>query len=141
MHVVRMSRPITCPIQRKDPLFHVLFGGNKGLIVRMIEEAVLNLAGDFPDDGVMGALQLVRPEPSDPLSVLQIKFFVLLNEDERMRSNLARVDSRVMTSVCPFKAERFYDALCDELIPSWVKDERVGHDEFVDKLREVYLCS
>jgi hypothetical protein len=46
-----------------------------------------------------------------------------------------------MISLCPFKAERFYDTLCDELIPAWIKDSRVSNEAFVDSLRAGYLCS
>lgn len=128
-------------MQKKDPLFYVLFGGNTKWIAGMIEESVLNVAREYPDEGVAEALQLMRPAPDDPLTSLQIKFFALLNEDERMRCNLACVKSPTMVSLCPHKAERFYDALSDELMPMWVKDERVSDEEFLDKIRQGYLCS
>lgn len=141
----RMSIPITCQFtaafQRKDMLFYVLFGSNTDYIRRMIEESVLNIAREYPSDGVAEALQLIRPCESDSLQTLRIRFFLLLNEDETMRKNLADLRSNIMVGLCPFKAERFYDDLCDELIPMWIKDFHVSLDVFVERLRDVYLCS
>jgi hypothetical protein len=141
-----MSTPTTCG--KRDMLSHVLFGANLDFVARLIEESVINVSREHPGcEGVAEALQLLRPREGDSLHRLQIKFFLLLNEDEAMRRNLCTVDERGQTgmllvcSLCPHKAERFYDALCDELIPGWIKDCRVGHEAFVDSLRQAYLCS
>lgn len=117
-------------------------------IARLIEESVINISREYEShSGVAEALQLMRPVEGDSLSKLQLKFFLLLNEDETMRRNLSNVKTKgkgsLMTvgSLCPHKAERFYDSLCDELIPVWIKDSRIPHDAFVDTLRNAYLCS
>jgi hypothetical protein len=145
LHPARMSMPITCQctaaFQRKDVLFYVLFGANMDYIRRLIEESVVNIAREYACEGVVEALQLMRPQETDSLHTLQIRFFLLLNEDEAMRRRLADIKSHVMVSLCPYKAERFYDALCDELVPVWIKDCRVSHEAFVDSLRASYLCS
>jgi hypothetical protein len=141
-----MSIPTTCG--KRDMLSHVLFGGNLDFVARLIEESVINVSREYPGcEGVAEALQLLRPQEGDSLHRLQIKFFLLLNEDETMRKNLSNVNEKGQTgmllvcSLCPHKAERFYDALSDELIPAWIKDCRVGHEAFVDSLRQAYLCS
>lgn len=141
LHAVRMSTPTTCPGARKDVLFHVLYGGSREYVSRLIERSVLHVADEHPTDGVRSALQDMRPAPDDSLHALQIKFFALLNEDERMRQEIASVQGRDVCGLCPHKAERLYDALSDELMPAWIKDERIRHDEFVDRLRSAYLCS
>jgi hypothetical protein len=146
-----MSMPMTCGAGKRDMLSHVLFGANLDFIGRQIEESVINVAREYGarqgGEGVAEALQLLRPREGDSLHRLQIKFFVLLNEDETMRRNLSHVNEKGQTgmlmvcSLCPHKAERFYDALSDELIPAWIKDCRVPHEAFVDSLRQAYLCS
>jgi hypothetical protein len=152
LHAVRMSMPTTCHtagFQYKDILFHVLYGANLDYIGRLIEESAVNIARDYAattgstsEEGVTAALQLLRPAPGDSLHRLQIKFLVLLNEDETMRRNLSHVSKTSMVcSLCPHKAERFYDALCDELIPTWIKDCRISHESFLDSVRSSYLCS
>lgn len=143
--------PMTCQppgtvlaYQRKDVLFYVLFGANIDYISRLIEESVVNVAREYGCAGLGGlvdALQLMRPSGLDSLHKLQIKFFLLLNEDEAMRRSLANIKSRIMVSLCPHKAERFYDLLCDELIPGWVRTGAITDEEFVDTLRAAYLCS
>jgi hypothetical protein len=143
-----MSMPITCGGQKRDLLSHVLYGANAAFVARLIEESVINVAREYGAwEGVAEGLQLLRPREGDSLHRLQIKFFVLLNEDETMRRNLGRVKEEGQTgmllvcSLCPHKAERFYDALCEELVPGWIKDCRVTHEAFVDSLRQAYLCS
>ena len=143
--------PITCqqpPQGKRDMLSHILFGANTDFIARLIEESVIIVAREYRGhDGVSEALQLLRPAEGDSLHRLQIKFFVLLNEDETMRRNLSNVKEKgqtgmcMVSSLCPFKAERFYDSLCDELVPGWIKDCRVKHEFFVESLRQSYLCS
>jgi hypothetical protein len=126
-------------------LSHVLYGANADYIARLVEESVINVSREHADyTSVAEALQLLRPDAGDSLHRLQIKFFLLLNEDEAMRRNLCHVNEKgaqLVCSLCPHKAERFYDALCEELIPGWIKDCRVGHEAFVDLLREAYLRS
>ena len=156
-----MSMPITCGgggvmgCQRQDVLFHVLYVANREYISRLIEESVINIAREYGNcaadeggsSGVTEALQLMRPTPRDSQHALQIKFFLLLNEDETMRRNLSNVklkgagSLRSVCSLCPHKAERFYDSLCEQLIPQWIKDCRVTHEAFVDSLRAAYMCS
>ena len=144
--------PITCGAtgQRKDVLFHVLYGANPEYISRLIEESVINVAREYPggtDGGVAEALQLMRPKEGDTVHKLQVKFFLLLNEDETMRKNLSNVKLKgegsllTVCSLCPLKAERFYDSLSDELIPIWIKDCRIPDEAFIDSLRQAYLCS
>jgi hypothetical protein len=142
-----MSMPTTCG-QRRDVLFHVLYGANMQYIARLIEESVINVSREYADgSGVADALQLMRPIEGDALSKLQAKFFLLLNEDETMRRNLANVKLKgegsllTVCSLCPLKAERFYDSLSDELIPIWIKDCRIPDEAFIDSLRQAYLCS
>jgi hypothetical protein len=132
---------------RRDVLFLVLFNGNMDYIARLIEESVINVSREYPNEGVIEALQLLRPAPGDSLHKMQIKFFVLLNEDEAMRRNLANVklkgvgSSLSVCSLCPHKAERFYDALYEEHIPAWVQCKDVSQADFMESLRQSYLCS
>jgi hypothetical protein len=141
-----MSMPTTChqaPFQRRDVLFYVLFVANLDYFRRLIEESVVNIAREYPAAGVADALQLMRPAETDSLHALQIKFFLLLNEDAAMRRSLANVKQghATVVSLCPHKAERFYDDLCERLLPSWIQDCRVSQEAFVDTLRQTYLCS
>lgn len=43
--------------------------------------------------------------------------------------------------MCKVKATRFYEALHEELLPAWVKDETVTLDEAVERARMAYLIS
>ena len=133
---------MTCHTQpRQDVVFHILYGGNSAYISSLIEECVVNIAAEYPSEGVRESLQSLRPNAWDSPDRLCVKFFVLLNEDEKMRTNFSNVKSSIMASLCHHKAERFYDELNDFVLPAWIKDERIDLNKMVDMLREVYLHS
>ena len=135
--------PSTCVPSCQDALFHVLYGGNMAFVAGLIEEAVISLAREYPTQGVNGALQLLRPVEGDSLNHLRVKFFVLLNEDEASRVRLGTQPPRpsTMRALCPHKARRFYDELCDELLPAFVQNYTMQLADMVDQLREAYLHS
>lgn len=135
--------PTTCQAHNKDVLFHVLYGGNRALIWNMIEECAINVAREYPSDGVREALQLLRPSEEDCLNKLRVKFFVLLNEDETMRRALCEPFKHYsyIKPVCVYKARNFYDELSDSAMPTFVQDETASLESFVDSLRGVYLLS
>lgn len=147
MQPERMSIPMTCGTAKRDVLSHVLYGANLDYIARLIEESVINLSRVYPFESVIEALHGLRPQEGESLDRLRIKFFLLLNEDEAMKRNLSNVREEGQTgmllvcSLCPYKANSFYDALCEDLIPEWIKDCRKDHASFVDSLRHAYLCS
>jgi hypothetical protein len=139
-----MSIPITCfPSTRQDILFHVLYGGNAASMRSLIEQAAIDIAREYPTDGVRDALQRMRPREDDSVNKLRARFFMLLAESDAMRRRLsAPMPGACMP--CPVGEDRarlFYDELCDELLPAFVQNQTVRLDEFVDGLREAYLHS
>ena len=137
----RMSIPITCS-GRKDYLFHILYGGNAQMIRSFIEQSVIDVAREYPTDGVRDALHLLRPRDGDSLNRLRALFFLLLAEDEAMRRRVCAAPSGQMVApFCEHRARLFYDELCDELIPAFVQRQEMRLDEFVDALRGAYLHS
>lgn len=135
------SMPITCHHPLKDLIFHVLFVCSPEGIRLLIEECVLGIATEYNVNNVKDALQLLRPDEHDSLCKLQAKFFILLNEDETMRRRIALRQSSYVHALCPYKAERFYDALCDEILPAWVKNEQEDCQALVERVRHFYLRS
>lgn len=138
-----MSIPTTCQVHNKDVIFHVLYGGNRALVWGLMEECVINIAREYPSDGVRDALHCMRPGERDSMDKLRIKFFMLLNEDERMRKTITE-PFKHFSYIKPFpiqKARRFYDDLYDEALPRFVQNESVTLRDFVDELRSIYLRS
>ena len=139
-----MSIPITCfPGGRQDILFHVLYGGNEPNIRALIEQAAIDIAREYPTDGVCQALQRMRPQDGDCVNKLRARFFMLLAESDAMRKRLSAPPSGpcMPGPVCEHRARLFYDELCDELLPAFVQNQSVLLDEFVEQLREAYLHS
>lgn len=143
MQPLRMSIPITCFPGRQDILFHVLYGANEPNIRGLIEQAAIDIAREYPTDGVCQALQRMRPRDDDCLNQLRARFFMLLAESDAMRRRLSEPQPGpcMPGPVCEHKARLFYDELCDELLPAFVQNQALRVDEFVDMLREAYLHS
>lgn len=138
-----MSAPITCLPKRQDGLFHVLFCSDVAYISRLIEESIINLAREYPSPNVQEILVRYRPCPSDSLDILRAKFFILLNQDMQTRRELAkpRGKSALVSGVCDYKAARFYDDLSSLVIPQYAQNQKMPLCEFIDNLRDCYLCS
>ena len=76
------------------------------------------------------------------LALLRAVFFVLLNQDSRMR--VALCGKRFLPSLsalCPHKACRLYDQLKDTVVVEWVKNESIDLLQFEESLKEAYLVS
>ena len=138
-----MSIPITCFPGRQDILFHVLYGGNAGSMRSLIEQAIIDISREYPTDGVRAALHRMRPQDTDSLNKLRVRFFMLLAEAEAMRQRLSApsAGAGMPSPLCEHKARLFYDELCDELLPAFVQNQSVRLDHFIEQLREAYLCS
>jgi len=136
-----MSIPITC---QHDMLFHVLYGGDANHIRALIDESIIDIAREYPTDGVRNALHRVRHTDRDSLDKLRVRFFMLLSEDEAMRKRLSSPrpqKGRYVAPVCEHKARLFYDELCDRLLPEFIQNETITLSECVDQIRDMYITS
>ncbi len=149
LHPIRMSMPMICPQdtrahQCQDVLMHLLYSGScEALLRSLIAQSMQNIAAEHPaSPGVRRALAPFAPSPSTPHATLRAVFFLLLNQDGRMRDALCtkRV-APYLPELCPHKACRFYDSLKESVIVDWVKDEGVHLLEFVERIKEAYLVS
>lgn len=123
---------------------YVMFNaGSAPLITALINESMKNISEEFPTDGVKSALiSLIPPPSSISLASLRVRFFLLLNQDSRMRRRLC--ESKIawyIPTLCPFKACNLFDQLRITLIPNWIKDETVDLLAFEEKLRDEYLVA
>jgi hypothetical protein len=144
-----MSMPRICQQDQngrtsQDILMYVMFNaGSAPLITALINESMKNISEEFPTDGVKSALISLIPPPSNTsLASLRVRFFLLLNQDSRMRRRLC--ESKIawyIPTLCPFKACNLFDQLRTTLIPNWIKDETVDLLAFEEKLRDEYLVA
>jgi hypothetical protein len=137
-----MSQPITCTLPiRQDTLFYVLYGCSDGFLRQVIDDSVINIAREYPADGVRDALHSMRPAESDSLNKLRAKMFMLLNEDEALRRKISepQVKSCLIQPLCYDKARGFYTELYDHVMPWFIQNETITLDALVDRLREAYL--
>ena len=139
--------PITCQNagrQCQDILMHLLYsGGSEMLLKSLILQSLRNITEEFGGSkGVRDALALYVLPKHSSLALLRSVFFILLNQDSRMRNALC--SKRFLPSlpmVCPHKACRLYDQLNDSVVVAWVKDESVDLLQFEESLKEAYLVS
>lgn len=129
--------------QCQDILMHLLYSGNCDVLLRsLVLQSLQNIALEHPSDGVRHALMPLAPTSATPQATLRAIFFVLLNQDSRMRGLLC--SKRVLPylpELCPHKACRFYDSLHETVVVEWIKNENVHVLEFVEALKESYLVS
>ena len=110
---------------------------------RLIEECVINIAREYPTQGVHEALMGMRPKFGDTLDKLRAKFFILLNQDAVMRRKLGEDKGKgtIVKHVDEYKAVRFYHDLNHIVIPGFAQDQTMPLEVFVDQLRDVYIYS
>lgn len=140
--------PSTCHAQiaqvaSQDCLMHLLYcGSSEPLLRALIAESMRNIAASYPTDGVRRALVQLVPGAGASLASLRALFFLLLNQDCRMRARVC--EDRLagyLPALCPYKACRFFDQLREGVVPGWIKDERVSLLELVERLKDAYLVS
>ena len=125
---------------------HLLYSGNsEGLLKSLIVESINNIVAEHPaSDGVRRALAPFVPREDRPMppAMLRAVFFILLNQDSRMRDCLCTTRIQpYLQPLCPYKACRFYDCLKDSLVSTWVRNESIHLLEFVETIKETYLVS
>jgi hypothetical protein len=145
---IRMSIPRICQEthtrQCQDVLMHLLYSGNcEALLRSLIMQSIHNIAADHPaSEGVRQALIPFIPSDSCPPAMLRSIFFILLNQDSKMRDSLCTQRTLpYLQTLCPHKACRLYDHLKETVVVEWVKNENVHLLEFVESLKEAYLVS
>ena len=150
LHPVRMSIPRICQEthtrQCQDVLMHILYSGNcENLLRSLIMQSINNIAAEHPaSEGVRQALVPYIPTQERPMStaMLRVVFFILLNQDSKMRDSLCTKRTLpYLPELCPHKACRLYDHLKDSVVAEWVKNESIHLLEFVECLKEIYLVS
>jgi hypothetical protein len=126
-----------------DCLMYLLYsGGSEQLLRGLIMESMQSVSAEFPTEGVREALRALVPRHGVSLAGLRVLFFLLLNQDSRMRSRLCK--DRLMgylPVLCPYKACSFYESLKETVVPLWIKDERVSLLDFEERLKEAYLVA
>lgn len=133
--------------QCQDILMHLLYSGHcEALLRSLISQSVQNVAQEYAGaEGVRRALvpfEFQEGCPRVTLAMLRAVFFVLLNQDSRMRELLCV--KRVLPHIpelCPHKACRLYDSLRETVVPEWVKNEGMDLLQFVEALKDAYLVS
>ena len=131
-------------MQCQDILMHLLYsGGSEQLLRSLITQSVRNITAEYgASNGVKAALAHYVPPQQSSLAFLRAMFFVLLDQDSTMRSELC--SKRFLPSlpvVCPFKACRFFDQLHDSVVVQWVKNESIDLLQLEESLKEAYLVA
>jgi hypothetical protein len=122
---------------------HMLYsGGSAALLRSLISQSIRNITEEHCSEGVKEALTLYVLPPTCSLALLRSVFFILLNQDSRMRTALC--DKRFLPSLpplCPHKACRLFDLLHDGIVVEWIKNESVDLLQLEENLKDAYLVS
>ena len=141
-----MSIPRICqtpPGQYQDILMHLIYsGGAEPLLRSLIAECMRNIADDFPTPGVRAALASLAPTSETPIAALRVLFFLLLNQDHRMRIRLCHGKiAPYLNPVCAYKACNLYEQLRESVVPAWIKNETVTLLDLAENLKDAYLVA
>jgi hypothetical protein len=141
-----MSTPRICqtpPGQYRDILMHIIYsGGAEPLLRSLISESMQNIAEDFPTPGVRAALASFAPVGETSLAALRVRFFLLLNQDHRMRVRLCHGKlSPHLDPVCVYKACNLYEQLRETVVPMWIKNETITILDLAEQLKDSYLVA
>ena len=133
----------TPPGQYQDILMHIIYsGGAEPLLRSLIAESLRNIADDFPTPGVRAALATLAPTADTPLAALRVRFFLLLNQDHRMRVRLCHGKiSPHLPPVCAYKACILYEQLKESVVPAWIKNETITLLDLAENLKDAYLVA
>lgn len=130
----------------RDILWHVLYDSD----LELIRDITLPSAQRMENEKSSGNSEIISyVELCKNLTVMRALFFVLLNIDEQLRSDVCSVDfcSRVWTChgkpapLCSFKASRFFQDLETSCIHGWMRNERCTAAVLVENIRILYTCS
>lgn len=129
--------------QCQDILMHILYNdSSEPVLCRLIVQSMNNISeanGKHPM--IVEQLKKFKPTPSTPVALLRATFFLLLNMDHRMRTELCtRTFEDYLPRLCQHKACVFYVLLRQEVI-TWMKNERISPLELVEKVKDTYLLS
>jgi hypothetical protein len=144
MPMTCQPRPCQDIMQCQDILMHLLYsGGSEQLLRSLITQSVRNITEEYgAAKGVRDTLAHYIPPKQSSLAFLRAMFFVLLDQDSTMRSDLC--SKRLLSSlpvVCPHKTCRFFDLLHDSVVVEWVKNESIDLLQFEESLKEAYLVA
>lgn len=122
---------------------HVIYsGGAEPLLRSLIAESMRNIADDFPTAGVRAALASLAPTAETPIAALRVLFFLLLNQDHRMRSRLCYGKiAPYLNPVCAYKACNLYEQIRETVVPAWIKNETVTLLDLAENLKDAYLVA
>ena len=150
-----------------DWVMYMLYVDDIPLLKQMISSAIMNISAQFFNSQAIGdILKFYEPSPTDTVNKLRCKFLVLLDQvsvllvcipelhltrpnthaeqDEKTRHQLALYRTDVIRgrkAIDPEKADRFYDALHENLLPAWARNEDISDDALIDSVRGSYLES
>lgn len=133
----------TPPGQYQDILMHIIYsGGAEPLLRSLIADSMCNIADNFPTPGVRAALASLAPTAETPIAVLRVLFFLLLNQDYRMRTRLCQGKiAPYLNPVCAYKACNLYEQLRESVVPAWIKNETVTVLDLAENLKDAYLVA
>lgn len=116
------------------------------MMIEIIHQCIRNIQQATEEYPVIKEIltQVYLPSVQDSVLQLRVKLLVLLDQDEVTRKELVTKKNKKRGYFGPvplLKANAFYQALHGQLIPSWVSNEAVTLDDFIDKARMVYLIA
>lgn len=123
---------------------HILYNdSSEPIICRLIIQSMNNISeSNQKHPLIVEQLKKFKPVSTTPIATLRASFFLLLNMDHRMRTELCtRNFEDYLPKLCQHKACIFFTLLRNEIVVEWMKNESITTIDLVEKIKDAYLLS
>lgn len=123
-------------LRNLDLIMYVLYSEDEIFVMNMVKRVAYEVADKYD----LEALRTIMKHKDKPL-LYRCMFFLLLNFHKDFRYWVLTDTSLGLKPICPHKASRFLTLLKNEIIPSFLIDERVLLEEMERKIKTTYIAS
>jgi len=123
-------------LRSMDLIMYVLYSDDEVFVMNMVSRVALEIAEQYDFEDIKRVLR-----HKDKPVLYRCVFFMLLNFHQQFRYWVLSDTSLGLKPICPYKATRFLIALKNEIVPTFLMDERLRLEEMERTLKTTYIAS
>ena len=123
-------------LRNMDLIMYVLYSDDEVFVMDMVSRVAVEIAEQYNFEDIKQVIQH-RDKPM----LYRCLFFLLLNFHKQFRYWVLSDTSLGLKPICPYKATRFLIALKNDIVPTFLMDERLRLEEMERTLKTTYIAS